>query len=183
MNMLSWWHKDSFGCFTDECFARPECKVYRAGVYLQDHEERGGLTVRIGSHRVGTLTDGETKTLSTRAGDVVFFDMRLTHAGEFATPFEMILLRAGRKFNWTPLIAAVRTSVRRLTGKADKLSIFFTYAIPGPDAGKFCTYEVAAKKRRSFEQAAYLPETIVEDLHRSRVESWPLMVRPTTKGA
>ena len=57
-DMLSWWHKDaaSVDKLSEDFFAKPSCGLYRAGIYLQDHQgNRHGLTVRKGSHQTETL--------------------------------------------------------------------------------------------------------------------------------
>lgn len=178
MNMLSKWHKDTFGCFSEECFKRQNFKIYRAGIYLQDHVIKAGLTVKTASHRSGSLTEGKSETLSTRAGDVVFFDMRLTHAGQFASSFEMLLMGASRRLHLNYGLTALRTRVRSFMRKSDKLSIFFSYTVPSPDAEIFCRYETAAKMRRPTTNSVYLPESVLEGLTRSNVTAWESMVQP-----
>jgi len=55
-------------------------RMYKIAIHLQDHADRDGLSVIPGSHR-----DGNTRRaplhLSTRAGDIVIFDLRIRHAG------------------------------------------------------------------------------------------------------
>lgn len=152
LNMLSWWHKDTSekegGCLPGDCFGRPSVPVFRAGVYLQDHDRDGhGLHVRRGSHRTRSLDQGEVESLRTRAGDVVFFDIRVTHAGQFADPLERALLKGARRL---PAAAwRAKEAWRALRGKQEKMSIFFTYGAPGPDTDFFCDFEAAAQRRRS----------------------------------
>ena len=55
----------------DELFAKPSCGLYRAGVYLQDHQgNRDGLTVRNASHQIEPLEEDISEYLDTRLGDV-----------------------------------------------------------------------------------------------------------------
>jgi hypothetical protein len=151
MNMLSWWHKDTSesrgGCFPGDYFARDSCQVYRAGIYLQD-QPKHGLTVRRGSHRHKDITKGESIHLETNAGDVVFFDIRLTHAGQFADQFENGLLRLGRRLRMQEGAMALKNRYQKLLGKPEKLSVFFTYGAPGPDTEAFLEFERKNKRGR-----------------------------------
>lgn len=73
-----------------------EYPLIRFGVYLQDHRKQGGgLLVRAGSHRtvaksrlhevfreeVSGWLSGKTRYLFAGAGDLIVWNMRLTHAG------------------------------------------------------------------------------------------------------
>ncbi|RYZ64977.1 MAG: hypothetical protein EOP08_07895 [Proteobacteria bacterium] len=56
--------------------------LVRFGIYLQDHDRwSGGLKVRRGSHLHVDDYTGEIVDIDTRAGDVVLWNMRLTHSG------------------------------------------------------------------------------------------------------
>jgi hypothetical protein len=56
--------------------------LIRFGLYLQNQlDYSGGLAVRAGSHRFASRTDGPEVYLGPRAGDLVVWDMRLTHRG------------------------------------------------------------------------------------------------------
>ncbi len=176
MNMLSWWHKDTSegagGCFSGNYFAREKCGVYRAGVYLQDHlSNPHGLKVRRGSHHARWLDSGEAVILRTRAGDVVFFDIRTTHAGQFADPVETVLLRAGRWLRREAEAAAIKDRYQRFLGKRQKLSIFFTYGMPGRDTDEFCAFELGAKRARSKKGALSLPPDLAAGLKLADIAS------------
>jgi hypothetical protein len=184
-NMLSWWHKDlsqnDGGLFSGDCFSRAAWGVYRAGVYLQDHVVRYGLSVREGSHRLGSLTDGKPRTLSTRAGDVVFFDIRLTHAGQFADPIERLLLRAGRKLGRQSQAAALKERYRKLLRKSDKYSIFFTFGADCVETHEVCEFEIK-KKRRDPNGAMYLDPEVATALTQAGVRFHPALLRADTTG-
>lgn len=96
MNMLSGWHKDSGesvgGYFKGNYFEADDCKVYKIAVYLQDHKEENGLTVRLGSHRTPAMQDGPVVHVGSQAGDILIFDVRLTHIGQFPDPLEKSLM-------------------------------------------------------------------------------------------
>lgn len=148
MNMLSWWHKDiGESCFLGDYFSRKECLVYRAGIYLQDQPTRG-LTVKRGSHQCKDISKGDTKLLATWVGDVVFFDIRLTHAGQFPDPIEWLLLRGARHFKCEQQAMALKNMYQRVLRKPEKLSIFFTYGAPSHDTDAYIAFEKASRMKR-----------------------------------
>lgn len=151
MNMLSWWHKDTSesqgGCFSGDYFGRADCNVYRAGIYLQDQSSKGGLTVRPGSQCTRSPLTGAAETLKTAAGDVVFFDIRLSHAGQFPDPVETALLRAARLPRLRGPAGALKRGWHRMMRKPDKLSLFFTYGAAAADTEEFCHFERSRQAR------------------------------------
>lgn len=156
MNMLGWWHKDIAagpeGWISEEDFDFPCSEVIRVGIYLQPHPT-GGLTVRRGSHRCPGIDAGEPVHLDTALGDVIFFDMRLTHAGQFIDPFEILLLRLGRRMKCEATAAAARRVYQRLKRQPDKLSIFLTFAERNSRLGlALCRHERAAERRAQAHQ-------------------------------
>ena len=163
MNMLSWWHKDTGeglgGCFEGDYFNRDTVRVCRAGIYLQDHETNShGLHVRTGSHHTKDLKHGPAVTLHTRAGDVVFFDIRLTHAGQLADPVEKLLLRAERRLPHPAIAPLLKNAWSRALGKPSKLSIFATYGAPNADTEQYCRFEMSSRLRAGAARA--LPESV-----------------------
>ncbi len=77
------WHKDN----TDRRDANApdwddRYTQLRFGIYCQDHTAHtGGLNLRVGSHDIANLTDGETLYVKTRPGDLAVWSMRITHSG------------------------------------------------------------------------------------------------------
>ncbi|WP_374967775.1 hypothetical protein [Terrabacter sp. BE26] len=54
----------------------------RFGIYCQDHSEHtGGLNLRVGSHDLRNLTEGEVQYVKTKPGDLAVWSMRITHSG------------------------------------------------------------------------------------------------------
>ena len=116
-NRLTGWHKDDGtkennpaekGYFSEFAYDSDECKVYKAGVYLEDHDrDEAGLWVREGSHRMQSYKDGEVRYTGARAGSIVIFDVRVTHAGESSN---RVLTRL---FN-TPSLAPATAKARRM---------------------------------------------------------------------
>ena len=150
MNMLSWWHKDTSegkgGCFIGDYFAREQVNVFRAGVYLQDHHLDGnGLRVRPGSQRTRSVVEGTQEVLASRAGDVIFFDIRLSHAGQMPDLLENVLLHTARRTGAEGIGFAAKEAWRKLRSKQRKLSIFFTYGDDGQDAQDYRAFEAASR--------------------------------------
>ena len=86
---LSGWHKDDGmtvmdgGYFGFPAYKEQNCHVHKMAIYLQDHiNNQGGLTVRKGSHIFPSFDRGEEVGLKTRKGDVIIFDVRLTHTDQ-----------------------------------------------------------------------------------------------------
>jgi hypothetical protein len=77
------WHKDN----TDRLDPKaPDWESrytqLRFGIYCQDHiEHTGGLNLKVGSHDIPNLKDGETLYVKTRPGDLAVWSMRITHSG------------------------------------------------------------------------------------------------------
>ncbi len=143
-DMISGWHKDTGpanGYFGTDCFV-DGCNVIKMGIYLQDHEGDDGLTVVPGSHRDPSLAHAGAKSLHTRAGDVVLFDVRITHRGRSADGFERQLLKLSRLGKKTKevmgagkpgepaAIVAIENAYTRMRGISGRRSIFFTYGPP-----------------------------------------------------
>ena len=78
MNVLGGWHKDDgtdverpehTGYFNQFTYDRDDCAVYKVGIYLYDHDQdRAGLSVRVGSHRVKAHDAGPAHYTAPRAG-------------------------------------------------------------------------------------------------------------------
>ena len=88
-NLTGPWHKDTgtyvmaggyYDC--EDPFSRDDCRVLKVGVYLQPHVDGRGLRVRRGSHRLPGLEQGDEVELRTLPGDIVLFDVRITHRGQ-----------------------------------------------------------------------------------------------------
>jgi hypothetical protein len=154
-NVLSRWHKDIHDdwALTDAIFADRAWRVYKAAVYLQDQPAASptALKVRPGSHRRHLGEVEETRALAVKAGDVIVFDVRLDHAGQFPSVPERAL-RRGLKAAMAPLrrdheawFAHARTLARALRpGGAERMALYPTF---GPD--RACTYAYEREGRAS----------------------------------
>lgn len=143
MNMLSWWHKDTAegagGCLPSGYFERDTCKIYRVGLYLQD-QPVGGLTVRSKSQNSASISHGQAETLQTKAGDIIIFDIRLTHAGQFPDPMEYLMLRVGRFLRQEKKAMELKWFYNQILKKPVKLSLFFTYGDNSSDTEAFIEF-------------------------------------------
>lgn len=151
---LSAWHKDDGmavmdgGYFGKPTYDELNCCVYKVAIYLQDHvHNRSGLTVKKGSHRVSALDCGEEVYLKTRVGDVVIFDVRLTHTGQrdavpicqFQKPLRLAKRIVGKlwKIEEQKIDNFLRKKYHQISGDEERLSIFFTYGISNEYTKKF----------------------------------------------
>lgn len=175
-NKLGNWHKDMGrvhgGYFQDDVHTLDECPIVKVGVYLQDHDRDGaGFRVRVGSQRVDDLRRGDETYAPTRAGDIILFDVRLTHAGVLPDPMERAIWRVSRLLSGarreSPAGRLAKEFWWRVTGKPERLSAFFTYGPPGA-----LTDEFARNVRRSLsdagipEQESRLKPGLIEALER-----------------
>lgn len=178
MNMISGWHKDSGegtgGYFRGDYFGADDCRVYKVATYLQDSDASDGLTVRLASHRTSSIKAGEEIKLTTKAGDIVIFDVRLNHTGRIPNLVERALKNASRLLNGgnrnrqdSPLITAVARAVSLLYGRKDRMSVFFTYGPPNRFTYDFAYYNMERQQKQIANTQTRLPEALVAQL-RSR---------------
>lgn len=142
-NIFRDWHKDYAGgkFFPGDYYDSKECPVYKVGIYLQDHWEQDGLSVRKGSHRSASTTVGDIEHCSTKAGDLVIFDVRLTHRGQpspallnflYTSWIKIPLLRQRKRWFYQ-----LRVIFNRIIRYENRAAVFFTVGIPNSFAEKF----------------------------------------------
>jgi hypothetical protein len=180
-SMLSGWHKDSGesrgGYFHGDYFRAEDCKVYKMAVYLQDHYGTGdGLSVRAASHHDPNRTVGKEVAIDTRSGDVILFDVRLTHAGQRPSTIERALMRMNGILGGTPdkndvwPVYAARKLYCRLRGASDRLSIFFTFGYPNEFTEQFSRANMLRQIEQNGGKAGVLPADLVQGFGRSQVK-------------
>jgi hypothetical protein len=180
MNMLSGWHKDSGeavgGYFRGDYFDTDECCVHKVGIYLQDATARDGLTIKPGSHRVPGLMFGEPVTLVTHVGDIVIFDVRLTHTGQLPDRFERVLKGMNRLMNGGDrnrqdfaFTTWLKDRYWQLIGRRDRLSIFFTYGRPNSFTYDFSYFNVARQHKQTRAGMTGLPGVLASRLQAAGV--------------
>jgi hypothetical protein len=173
-NMLSGWHKDSGkngGYFRGDCFSADDCRVYKIGLYLQDQMDGNGLTVRPGSHRTPSATTGAPVPVASRAGDAIIFDVRLSHCGQKPDFVERLLkganllAKGGRRARpdnrW---ISNLEALYWRLTGRGDRLSIFFTFGAPNAHTREFSVANMDRQNVQTGAPAGGLPARVLDAL-------------------
>jgi len=81
------WHRDtgeghlSGGYFGEDPLGRHDCRIVKLALYLQDHTKGGGLHLRPASHRMTEPDRIAEVAVATAPGDVVAFDVRISHRG------------------------------------------------------------------------------------------------------
>ncbi len=160
MNMLSGWHKDSGetvpgGYFTGPYMTAADCRVFKVAVYLQDAGRRDGFTARLGSHRETDLSVGEQVKVQSRAGDIVVFDVRITHIGQQPDPVErglkglsLALNRGQRDREDLAWITRMKALYWKLIGRRDRLSVFFTYGARNTFTQDFAQANIGREARQ-----------------------------------
>ncbi|RDH77715.1 hypothetical protein DVS77_15230 [Mycolicibacterium moriokaense] len=183
MNMLSGWHKDSGenvpgGYFTGPYMTSADCRVFKVAIYLQDSGRRDGFTARLGSHRETVLRAGNKVRVQSRTGDIVVFDVRITHTGQLPDPVEKglkgvsLALNRGERDREDPVwVSRIKALYSKLIGRRDRLSLFFTFG-----AANSFTYDFARSNmsRQAREGAtigsAGLPSQLKDALEREGVQ-------------
>jgi hypothetical protein len=179
--ILSGWHKDDGmtamegGYFGSPAYHEDDCQVYKVAIYLQDHVvNTAGLSVRKGSHRFADLNEGPETYLKTRAGDVVVFDVRLTHSGQqdcIPIPIVMNQIKTGqgfvnnifgRQFSYSKLNNSLKFVYDRVAGT--KLSLFFTFGLPNDFTIKFSTNNMKRQVQQTHDYDIFLPQKIRDSL-------------------
>ncbi|CAN5459809.1 hypothetical protein BH09PSE4_BH09PSE4_15930 [soil metagenome] len=178
-DFVSGFHKDTGpgnSYFDGDCFT-DGCEVYKVGIYLQEHDEGEGLTVVPGSHLdPETLRHGAV-TLRTKAGDVVFFDVRITHRGKragIADNMAKVLRAIGLERSGSKLAYQLGQAYRRLVGRRPRLSIFFTYGAAGDVTDYFAVANMARQERQN-DGAGVFPASLLEGLRRNDVSVSPVL--------
>jgi hypothetical protein len=160
MNMLSGWHKDSGetvpgGYFTGPYMTSTDCRVFKVAIYLQDTGRRDGFTARLGSHRETDLSVGKEISVQSRTGDIVVFDVRITHTGQLPDPVEkglkglgLALNRGERDREDLAWVSRVKALYWKLIGRRDRLSVFFTYGAPNTFTYDFAKANMSRQARQ-----------------------------------
>ncbi len=161
MNALSGWHKDSGesvpgGYFTGPYMTSADCRVFKVAIYLQDTGRRDGFTARLGSHHETDLSVGEEVNAQCRTGDIVVFDVRITHAGQLPDPVEkglkglsLALKRGQRDREDMAWVLRAKALYWKLIGRRDRLSVFFTYGAPNTFTSDFARANMRRQAREA----------------------------------
>ena len=179
---LSGWHKDdgmnimAGGYFESPTYDLDDCHVYKVAIYLQDHfHNLAGLRVKRNSHRIATLDQGEEVYLKTKAGDVIVFDVRLTHSGQtdvvplpvINKPLNFCLRGTHKIFHTRMFNIALKNIYDSIAG--DRMSIFFTFGLPNDYTVKFARNNMRRQLREVPTSPIYLPEALKQKLIENKV--------------
>ncbi|QDI48909.1 phytanoyl-CoA dioxygenase family protein [Serratia marcescens] len=176
-NMGFGWHKDDAkGAYFSEPYFTPDCRVYKMGIYMNDHSSDGnGMSVRVGSHLKNNLTEGEAISLATKPGDVVIFDVRITHAGKEYDVIEKGLLKIGRMLGDMNGKSKIGRKVRdfycSLKSGKPKRSFFFTFGAPNTFTYDFSRTNMRRQLEQSGGNEYILSEKLSNELHSNGVRT------------
>lgn len=136
--------------------------LIRFGLYTQEHNDRlpGGLDLRVGSHEHCDLTSGPHVSPAVQPGDLVVWNMRITHSGN-----SRILKYLNHRLTPSSLFSRV---VEKFAGSHllrslddERLGFFFSFGLAGPQLDRYLRY----LKSRSY---------AVDNWHQSH---WPSEIR------
>lgn len=177
MNLLSGWHKDSGetvpgGYFTGPYMTSPDCRVFKVAIYLQDTNQRDCFTARRGSHRETDLGVGQAVHALSRAGDIVVFDVRVTHTGQLPDPVEkglkglsLAINRRQRDREDPAWVSGIKKLYWKLIGRRDRLAVFFTFGADNSFTDDFAEANMSRQDRVGAEcGAAGLPPELARAL-------------------
>jgi hypothetical protein len=127
-NTAAGWHKDNHGMNVFDPKAYADFGVYKVLIYPQDHlgidEDDFALKVKVASHQMARVEDGEEVSLFIRAGDAIIMDVRLTHRGhkdivEGRSVVSRALYSPLRRYAPVATYSAA-SQLRRLFGRSDR---------------------------------------------------------------
>lgn len=179
-DIRSGWHKDSGkepgDYLNGDYFGAADCKIYKLGIYLQDHVgDASGLSVRPRSQHLRDVDAGEpAQALDTRAGDVILFDVRLSHRGQSDDPVETALKLAGLigraiGFEGNAAQSRLHNWYLRLKQARPRYSIFFTFGYPNQFTEDFAQGNMKRQLRQTHGALTTLPPVLGEELRRRGV--------------
>jgi len=138
-NLISGWHKDSGESqgeyFNGDCFGDKDCEVYKVGIYLQNTNQTiDGLTVKIKSHLTNKNL-GIIKKIDTNLGDIIIFDVRVSHMGKKENFIEKTIRIFERyyrnifriSFHKKTFLNFLSEFYHNIRNQSDRFSIFFTF--------------------------------------------------------
>ncbi|MDD1427161.1 phytanoyl-CoA dioxygenase family protein [Dolichospermum sp. ST_sed9] len=172
--IVAGWHKDdgtssgksNLGYFDCLTYDVEDCQVYKVAIYLQDHTNNlAGLKVKPGSHKIASTEVGEEVYLKTRVGDVIIFDVRLTHSGQsdiLPIPWLRKPLTLIRKLFGSSLDQPIKSAYELFFGT--KMSIFFTFGYSNNWTVAFAKNNMKRQLKQNQSSQIFLPSTTKEKL-------------------
>ncbi|UXE61026.1 MAG: hypothetical protein KA717_37395 [Woronichinia naegeliana WA131] len=172
--IVTGWHKDdgtssdktNLGYFDCLTYDVEDCQVYKVAIYLQDHVNNlAGLNVKPGSHKIASTEAGEEISLKTRVGDVIIFDVRLTHSGQsdiLPIPWLRKPLTLIRKLFGSNLDQPIKSAYEHFSGT--KMSIFFTFGYSNDWTVAFAKNNMKRQLKQNQSSQVFLPSNTKEKL-------------------
>ena len=121
--------------------------------------------------------------LATRAGDIVIFDVRLSHAGQLPDRVEqaikalnILFTRADRTREDVRLATALKAAYWRVLRRKERLSVFFTYGRPNSHTYDFSFFNIVRQNKQSSVTDLRLPAELCARLRAMGVAAYD----PTT---
>jgi hypothetical protein len=140
---LSRWHKDidDEGVLKDLVYRPDGWHVYKAAIYLQDQPDGSPQVLKVrprSQHRrLGEVA--HEQALAIRAGDVIVFDVRVDHAGQFPSIWDkslrrMLMLGCGIfGYDAEAWFSTLRSALCKGVRRADeRMAIYLTFGRPDP---------------------------------------------------
>jgi hypothetical protein len=184
--LLGTWHKDSGegnlprGYFDCDAMSADDCLVYKVALYLQDHLDGSGLTVRPGTTHQPDLAVGDAEAVTVRAGDMILFDVRITHRGTEPTKVDSAINKLQGRLNWRSL-GSVSPILRRwkykLTNKPDRLAVYFAFGAPNERSETFAFRNMQRQLAQLNLTECRLPVELTERLSSLNIEVATLSAR------
>jgi ectoine hydroxylase-related dioxygenase (phytanoyl-CoA dioxygenase family) len=166
-NLIGGWHTETQAYFSPEETRGHAFQVYKVGIYLQDHLGNGqGLTVSAGSHQSEKIEVSKIRPVPTKAGDVIIFDVRILHHGDKMRFVERVCNKLIRSEN---LKARLGSVMRKVLGRRDKRSIFFTFGAPNDLTSEFARRNMARQNRQNKVDHSQRPQELIELLQAHEV--------------
>lgn len=146
-NVLGNWHTDTQAYFTAEEVLTDQFRVFKVGIYLQDHSENTqGLTVCEGSQDTGVIDSVHVKPVPTSAGDIIVFDVRILHHGDMKNFAEKVI---GKVVRSNGVKYRINSWTRAMLGRTDKLSLFFTFGVNNGTTREFAVRNMARQNKQN----------------------------------
>jgi hypothetical protein len=168
------WHKDDGqGRYMMGDYFNEPRKVVKVGVYLDDARDGSGMTLKPGSHRAASLDWGKELTVLSQPGDLLFFDVRISHRGKEYDVVEKTILKLGRWAGDTngrsKLGLKARYFYRWLRKSKNKRSVFFTYGANDEHTEYFAQANMTRQVEQNSGSAGTLSAELRDSLARQNI--------------
>jgi hypothetical protein len=166
-NKLGNWHKD-LGFFDSCPFYGEDSRIYKVGIYLQDQSNsHRAFLFRRGSHLFSNLNEGDLDAMTSNVGDIIIFDIRLTHSGMLPSLIEKFIWRFSRFISTqkkqNPIGRMMKEMYWKIKGIQARESIFFSFGPNNAATDAFAKNIVHAQHGMEIKNAR-LSSTLISSL-------------------